>query len=226
MHPIFSHPQHTTDQYALTFSIFFKKAPVNGNDLIFGNDFDRSLRDRLPPGINTAIRLVKWSIDPSMDGDVYADKPYLFSPALASWNQFRIGDKVRKGVEEVPKVGDVVVEEGADGDEGWGIREEHGIPGDNRNNDKGNGSARMKHFQNEEARKKFVFEEGRKYWVNFGNPYLCFNGQLVFSIPSYVCSLFVWYAYPSWQISPFIFPDLLCTLSNTSTKKTMIFATC
>ena len=152
-HPIFTHPQHETDQYSLTFSIAFKKASVNGDDLLFGNDFDRPLRDRLPPGINTAIRLVKWSIDPSMDGDVYADKPYLFSPALASWNQLRIGGMVRKGVDDVPGVGDVVVEEGADGDEGCRLREEHGFPEDE--------SARMKYFQNEEARKKFVFEKGR-----------------------------------------------------------------
>lgn len=103
-----------------------------------------------------------------MDGDVYADKPYLFSPALASWNQFRIGEKIRRG-DDVPRVNGVVVEEGAEGDEARKVREEvYGIPGE--------GHARMKHFHDEEERKRFEFEAGRRYWVNFGNPYLVFNG--------------------------------------------------
>lgn len=155
----------------MTFSIVFKKTPVDGNDLVFGNDFDRPIRDRLPPGVNVAIRMVKWTIDPGMDGDVYADKPYLFSPALESWNYLRIGNRVKPGVDDISKVDDVVVEEGAEGDEGWDIREEHGMPED--------AGGRMKHFQNEEARKNFAFEKGREYLVNFGNPYICFNG-LVF----------------------------------------------
>lgn len=166
-HPIFTHPTHTTDQYSLTFSIIFKK-PVNGNDLLFGHDFDRPIRDRLPPGFNTALRLVKWSIDPSMDGDAYADKPYLFSPALASWNQFRVGNKVKSG-DEVPRVNGVVVQEGDEGGDAGKVREEAGVPGD--------ASERMKFFQGEEERKKFVFEEGRVYSVGFGNPYLVFNGE-------------------------------------------------
>lgn len=121
--------------------------------------------------------MVKWSIDPAMDGDAYADKPYLFSPALASWNQLRIGGRVSGRASEVPRMGEFVVEEGAEhaddgggGDEDGGrVRKRYGIPGD--------ASARMKFFQNEEERKKFVFEKGRVYWVNFGNPYLAFNGS-------------------------------------------------
>ena len=78
---------------------------------------------------------------------------------------------MKPGVDDISKVDDVVVEEGAEGDEGWDIREEHGMPED--------AGGRMKHFQNEEARKNFAFEKGREYLVNFGNPYICFNG-LVF----------------------------------------------
>ncbi|RHZ70887.1 hypothetical protein CDV55_104806 [Aspergillus turcosus] len=163
-HPYFSHPLHQNDQYSITFAIVFKK-PVNGNDLIFGNDFDRPIRDRLPPGFNAALKLVKWSIDPAMDGDAYADKPYLYSPAVAALNQFRIGETVGKN-DEVPTVHDVVVEEGADGS-GVEERAHRGVP---------EGVAeRRKHFQNEEERKRFVFEPGRVYSADFGNPYLVFN---------------------------------------------------
>ena len=109
-----------------------------------------------------------------MDGDVYADKPYLFSPALASWNQLKIGEKIRRG-DDVPRVNGVVVEEGAEGDDGKKVREVYGIPGER--------NARMKHFHNEEERKRFEFEAGRKYWVNFGNPYLVFNGLYTLTLP-------------------------------------------
>ncbi|KAF4220378.1 hypothetical protein CNMCM8980_005180 [Aspergillus fumigatiaffinis] len=163
-HPYFSHPLHQNDQYSISFAIVFKK-PVNGNDLIFGNDFDRPIRDRLPPGFNAALKLVKWTIDPAMDGDAYADKPHLYSPAVASLNQFRIGETIAKN-DEVPTVHDVVVEEGADGS-GVEERAQRGIP---------EGVAeRRKMFQNEEERKKFVFEPGRVYSADFGNPYLVFN---------------------------------------------------
>ena len=163
--PYFSHPLHKNDQYSISFSIIFKH-PVNGDDLLFGNDFDRPIRHRIPPGFNAALRFVKWSLDPAIDGDAYADKPYLYSPALATWNQFRIGDKVHK-CDEVPTLHDTVVEEGAEGD-GADMRKSHGIPDTVEN--------RRRHFQSEEARKKFVFEKGRMYLADFGNPYLVFNG--------------------------------------------------
>lgn len=162
----FEDPLHTKDQYSLSFS-FTPKEDINGNDLVFGNDFDRPLRDKLPMGFNAALRLVKWTIDPSIDGDAYADQPYLFSPALATWNQFRIGEKDTPGGGSHPK--EYVVREGADG-EGEKIRSEKGIPE--------TADARMKHFQNEGSRSDFVFEKGRTYLADFGNQYISFSGEL------------------------------------------------
>ncbi|KAF4761261.1 hypothetical protein HAV15_006123 [Penicillium sp. str.  len=83
--PYFNHPLHEKDLYSVCFSIIFKER-VNGNNLVFGNDFDHPIRDILPPGFNAALRMVKWTLDPGLDGDVYADHPYLYSPALASWD--------------------------------------------------------------------------------------------------------------------------------------------
>ncbi|KAE8393990.1 hypothetical protein ETB97_009186 [Aspergillus alliaceus] len=162
--PYFDHPLHLSDQYSISFAIVFKR-PVNANSLLFGNDFDRPIRDCLPPGFNAALRLVKWMIDPTLEGDVYADKPYLYSPAVASWNQFCIGEKITKD-DEVPDMHDRVVEEGGEGS-GVEVREQLGVPG--------GVNERRKYFQSEEARDGFVFEEGRVYWVDFGNPYLGFN---------------------------------------------------
>lgn len=142
---------------------------MNGDALVFGNDFDRPIRNRLPPGFNAALKLVKWSLDPAMDGDAYADKPYLFSPALATVNQFRIGEKIGKS-DEVPTLHDTVVEEGAEGT-GVGVRKKLRIPETVEN--------RRRHFQAVDERKGFVFEEGRMYMADFGNPYLAFNGWLI-----------------------------------------------
>ncbi|OJJ56464.1 hypothetical protein ASPSYDRAFT_1140414 [Aspergillus sydowii CBS 593.65] len=162
----FTHPSHHKDQYSISFAISFTK-PINGDDLLFGNDFDNPIRDRLPPGFGAALRLVQWTIDPSLDGDAHADKPYLYSPALATWNALRVGRQI-DGVEgggKLPDVHGLVVEEGED--EGVNVREELGVPGDI--------GARRSHFHSEEKRKGWEFQEGRVYFADFGNGYLDFN---------------------------------------------------
>ncbi|KAF3387542.1 hypothetical protein F1880_000641 [Penicillium rolfsii] len=161
--PYFQHPLHTNDQYSVCFA-FTPKQNINGNDLLFGNDFDKPLRNRLPPGFNAALRVVKWTIDPSLDGDAYADKPYLYSPALATWNYLRIGDKDMK--QDALMEQDHVVEEGADG-QGVEQRTQLQIP------DAAN--ERRKFFQKEDHRLGFEFESGRTYWADFGNQYLSFS---------------------------------------------------
>lgn len=142
---------------------------------MFGNDFNRPIRDSIPPGFNTALKIVKWAIDPALDGDPYADKPYLYSPGLATWNYFRLGEKADLSEETgAEKRHDriAVVEEGGEGS-GEKERARLQIPAEN--------GQRKKHFLDEKRRKDFVFEKGRQYLVDFGNPYLGFNG--VFYLP-------------------------------------------
>src|SRR5882757_2124736 len=64
--PYFDHDLHKWDQYSISFS-FIPKIDIPGNDLIFGNDFDRPIRNRLPPGFNQAFKIVKWWVDPGLD---------------------------------------------------------------------------------------------------------------------------------------------------------------
>jgi hypothetical protein len=173
--PYFEHELHKSDQYSISFS-FIPKVDVPGSDLVFGNDFDRPIRDRLPPGFNQAFRIVKWWIDPGLEGDAYADKPSLFGPALSSWNVLRIGDKIvpedqlkDQNAWKIPNATsfhETVVEEGAEGS-GDEVRNEAGIPADS--------AARKKHFLTPANRDNFVFEAGRLYQSDFGNPYLDFN---------------------------------------------------
>ncbi|RMZ88242.1 hypothetical protein DV736_g4536, partial [Chaetothyriales sp. CBS 134916] len=169
--PYFEHPLHKTDQYSISFS-FIPKVDIPGDELVFGNDFDRPIRDRLPPGFGQAFKFVKWWIDPGLEGDVYADRPYLYSPALCSWNTFYIGGKV--GLNEADNAHarfpsafcSSVVEEGAHAD-GAAVREESGMPADP--------AARKKFYLDPVNREAFVFEKGRLYQSDFFNPYLDFN---------------------------------------------------
>lgn len=173
--PYFEHALHKSDQYSISLA-FIPKVDIPGNDMVFGNDFDRPIRDRLPPGFNQAFKFVKWWVDPGLEGDVYADKPHLYGPALSSWNTLRIGDKVVdedrhdvKAAYKVPepeKFHDTVVEEGADGS-GEEVRSEAGMPGD--------AAGRKKYYLTEANRDNFVFEKGRLYMADFFNPYLDFN---------------------------------------------------
>ena len=164
---------HPHDLYSLQFSFALKESDIPGHDLVFGNDFDHPIRDKLPPGFNQAFNLVKWFVDPGLYGDVYADEPYLYGPMLSSINVLRVGpkdDKEQEKVEEVRANAEegAALEEGGDGD-GIDARQEMGVPG--------TAAARKKHFLTESNLHKFTFEKGREYSCDFFNPYLDFNGR-------------------------------------------------
>jgi hypothetical protein len=177
--PYFSTPQHPYDRYSISFS-FTPKHDIAGDKLVFGNDFEHPIRDRLPPLFDKAFGIVKWWIDPGLDGDVYGDEPYLYGALLSSINVLRIGDKGKGGAEAATGKADagyenvqsgeegeaVVYTEGADGS-GEDVRKEHSIPAGS--------SQRQKFFLTEANRKNFTFEAGREYKCDFFNPYLDFN---------------------------------------------------
>ncbi|KAK4132746.1 DUF1769-domain-containing protein [Trichocladium antarcticum] len=143
---------------------------VPATDLQFGNDFDHPIRDRLPPGFGTAMNIVKWWIDPGLEGDPYADTPYLYGPALSSFNAVHVGD----GECDDAK-GGLWVEEGGDA-AGMDWRRGLGAPDDAR--------ARMKWALGKAARERWVWEYGRAYGVDFFNPYIDF-GEFALRLPGF-----------------------------------------
>lgn len=62
------------------------KQDIQGHQLLFGNDFGYPLRDFLPYGTAAGLRVFKYMVDPSVDGDLYAEKPWLYGKALSSFN--------------------------------------------------------------------------------------------------------------------------------------------
>lgn len=162
----FEHPLHAKDQYGISFA-FVPRHDLQSRDAVWGNDFDNPIRDRLPPGFNTAFKIVKEFVDPGLSCDAYADKPWLYGPALSCWFALNVGEL--DGVVGEDEGKDGVVEEGSVGS-GEKVREQSGLPAEPEK--------RRKFFLTEANREKFVFEKGRKYEADFFNPYLDFNSML------------------------------------------------
>lgn len=173
--PYFDDPLHEKDQYSVAAS-FVPKRDLESKDVIWGNDFDHPVRDRLPPGFNTAFRIVKEFIDPGLECDAYADEPWLYGPALSCWFGLRIGDKLNDGA-QIPEATerDDLIREGADGS-GSEIRTKLNLP---ENNEK-----RRKHFLSRPNREAFTFEKDRLYSFDFYNPYLDF-GNFALKLPGF-----------------------------------------
>lgn len=182
--PYFSTEPHTTnnDQYSISFRFTPKKPAdsvspsssagegISAEDLQFGNDFDHPIRDRLPPGFNTALNIVKWWIDPGLDGDAYADVPHLYGPALSSFNTIHVG----AGIQDAEK-GGLWFEEGGD-EAGLEAREKIGAPA--------TAKERMKWALRKDSKENWLFEYGRTYGMDFFNPYLDF-ANLALRLPGF-----------------------------------------
>ncbi|KAI1314211.1 DUF1769-domain-containing protein [Xylaria venustula] len=139
-------------------------SPVNGisgHDLQFGNDFDHPIRDRLPPGFSYAMNIVKWWIDPGLDGDPYADMPHLYGPGLSSFNCIHVG----AGEHDAEK-GGLHFEEGGD-EAGLEARRAIGAPSGPKE--------RKKWALANDSKDNWVFEYGKTYCVDFFNPYIGFE---------------------------------------------------
>ncbi|KAI0414861.1 hypothetical protein F5X98DRAFT_348024 [Xylaria grammica] len=134
---------------------------ISGHDLQFGNDFDHPIRDRLPPGFSYAMNIVKWWIDPGLEGDPYADMPYLYGPGLSSFNSIHVGE----GAHDSEK-GGLYFEEGGD-EAGLEARRAIGAPD--------GAIERKKWALRQDSKDKWVFEYGKTYCVDFYNPYIDFK---------------------------------------------------
>ncbi|KAK4197377.1 hypothetical protein QBC40DRAFT_181196 [Triangularia verruculosa] len=176
---------------------------VSAADLQFGNDFDHPIRDRLPPGFGAAMRIVKWWVDPGIDGDPYADEPYLYGPALSSFNAVTVGSP-----EEVEEKGGLWVEEG--GDREW--RERVGLEGEE------DGKQRQKWALRRENLERWVWEYGREYAVDFFNPYIDFN-EFALRLPGFSLGIMRYWDGQGLREKPKRLHQLRYVLRNKKTKQ-------
>lgn len=165
----FDASDRSKDLYSIAFA-FVPKQDLPSEDAVWGNDFDHPVRDRLPPGFNTAVKIVKEFVDPGIDVDAYADQPWLYGPALDCWFTLRIrgeidDEELKSG--KMPGIeGSQDPREGADSS-GQAVRERLAIPSDF--------SKRRKFYLDRSNRQRFVFEKGRLYEGDFFNPYIDFS---------------------------------------------------
>lgn len=163
----FDAPSRHGTLYSIGFTLI-PKEDLPSDDLLLGNDFDEPIKQYLPPLFSTGLHIIKTVIDPGIEGDPYGEKPYLYGPLASSINVMRI---CGKSIDETGKPKDEVVEEGALGEDAKKVREDLHLPS--------TAKARQSFFLNEEKRKHFVLEKGRKYDFDFFNGFLDFNGMMM-----------------------------------------------
>ncbi|KAI2604378.1 DUF1769-domain-containing protein [Hypoxylon fragiforme] len=178
---------------------------ISGEDLHFGNDFDHPIRDRLPPGFNYAMNIVKWWIDPGLEGDAYADKPYLYGPALSSFNTIHIGSG-----EVSPEKGGLSFEEGGDQD-GLKERKEVGMPG--------GAKERMQWALKAANKSRWAFQYDKTYCLDFFNPYLDFN-EFSLRLPGFTLPIMKYWDGQGLRYRPKRSHILRYVLRNRSTNDT------
>ncbi|KAH8146166.1 uncharacterized protein LAJ45_09856 [Morchella importuna] len=195
-HPYFAHPTHAKAKDLYSFQLLFTPtaADISGADLVWGNDFDRPIRDLLPFGFSVFWNIGKW-IDPGLEGDLYADKPWVWGSVLSSMNVIAVASPGTATPQET-EISDVVqtemhppppTEPGA----GWSgdtVLEEDmsasttpaGIPSA--------AGARKKFFLERGRREGFVFRRGWRYGFDFFGPWLDFAGFEI-RLPGYALDL-------------------------------------
>lgn len=129
-----------------------KEDGITGDKLLFGNDFDYPIKDFLPYGTSTGLNLFKKYVDPSVYGDLYAEKPYLYGKALSSFNV--INDK--KTIDPEDKQG-FFIKEDLENDEA--SSQKLLIPVESAD--------RQRFFQDIKNLEGFVFKKGHTYNFDF-----------------------------------------------------------
>ncbi|TPX37146.1 hypothetical protein SmJEL517_g01037 [Synchytrium microbalum] len=81
-------------RYSIVLQGRFKEA-WNGDDVIFCSELDHPLHI-MPTGASLCVKLAKW-MDPAIEADIYAAKPYMNSPLLCAMNSMSIY-KIHDGV--------------------------------------------------------------------------------------------------------------------------------
>ncbi|KAI1771212.1 DUF1769-domain-containing protein [Hypoxylon cercidicola] len=180
---------------------------ISGADLQFGNDFDHPIRDRLPPGFSYAMNIVKWWIDPGLDGDAYADRPHLYGPALSSFNAIHVGPG-----EHDPEKGGLYFNEGGDED---GQKERQAIGAPETAKD------RMKWALKPASKDRWVFQYDKTYCLDFFNPYLDFN-EFSLRLPGFTLPIMKYWDGQSLRSKPKRSHTLRYVLRNRATDETYL----
>ncbi|QRV76237.1 hypothetical protein RhiJN_04252 [Ceratobasidium sp. AG-Ba] len=139
---------------------------INGSDLVFGNVFDRPLT--LPWGFGAALNFVQY-VDPTLEHDLYGDKPWALSPLLSTMPYLQ---RTRLAVDApLPGIPSALLAD-----------DKSEPPLAPPLNDDFTPTTRRKYFTDETHRKEFTFTPQDLINADFCHGYLQFPG-LTFSLP-------------------------------------------
>lgn len=150
----FDSEHHKNDSFSVQFVVTFR-TDVSGERLVWGNDWDTPIRDILPWGFSAAFASFKYAIDPGVDGDPYADKPWIYGAVLSSINYM---EKLDSTTPPQSVLGPI---------------EEAG------------NKARHKEYLDKTKLKQFQFKAGQSYAFDFSNPYLDMSSSPKLKLPGF-----------------------------------------
>jgi len=150
------------------------------DDVVFGNIFDHPIRDSLPYGTALALKFVNF-IDPALEQDIYADKPWAWSPLISTMNRIAFHPSSSS---EIPWNSSQAEED---------ITPLYSTSGKKEDVEylKGNSDARRKYFANKTNRdgvipKDTVFEtDFCNGFIDFNTLSVNFGARLQFSLAKY-----------------------------------------
>ncbi|KAJ5641674.1 hypothetical protein N7490_005674, partial [Penicillium lividum] len=169
----FDHPLHKGDKVSIALSIVFD-SDVNGNDLVFGNYFSHSIEEKIPKTWNTMSKFTKRKFEKSIEYNLKGSTSSIYSPALSSMSQFRIGVESPLPAEKLNQ--HTLVLEGSDTEIGQKVRNVQGIPD--------NAADRKEFFHDAKNRENFCFFGGVQYFFDFANAELN-STDLCLNLPGY-----------------------------------------
>lgn len=145
--------------------------PMNGSDLVFGNESLTPIKDYVPVSLlSTGLKFFSWWLNPSVKGDLYNNMPFLFGLALNSFTKIYAEDHcMQKGDKLYPLDDDT---------ENLGDVSSLDIPD--------HCTARSKYFSDTAKAAEFIFDQDHDYTFQFDTNYVKLaNSQYKLLIPTY-----------------------------------------
>jgi len=143
------------------------KRDWTANDLMWGNEFDNKLR--IPKLAGPALKFIQATIDPSLEADLHADKPWARSPLIATMNTV-LAKNSTDGSEITPDKPLSLPE--------WPSPKGEHIPEDTMlgipQRTQMDVNERRKHLAKEQVRKEVIIHPYQVWNFDFFNPFLDF----------------------------------------------------
>lgn len=168
MHPYFNDKSNKGVTWSIQLRGVLQDDEVDCDDLVFGNQFMRPIRDQLPWGSGMAVKFIKY-LDPTLTEDLQSDTPWAFSPLCSTVERLNVSDNADGN--ELNDKHDLIIED----DVSCLIHENEA-----RKVEQGDASSRKKWFRSESHRKGVNLSKKRVAF-DFAKGFIDFSTLWVYS---------------------------------------------